>query len=73
MVETQIWEDLKTSGVAAANLTVNKPKKPIRMPKYLNLLLHSLGFLKRYLTEDEREPLLDKTPKIILNHKWPFI
>ena len=43
------------------------------MPKELDLLLHSLGFLKRYLTEAEREPQLDKMPKTIRNPKWPFI
>ena len=43
------------------------------MPKDLSLLLHSLGFMKIYLTEDEREPLFYKTPKIIRKKKWPFI
>ena len=42
----QIWEDLQTTGVSAENLTVKNLKKR-RIPKELNLFLHSLVFLKQ--------------------------
>ena len=73
MVAAQIWEDPKTTGVASANLTAKKSKNTRRTPKELNLLLDYLGFLKRYLTEAEKKPLLDKTPNTICKHNWPFI
>ena len=47
MVAAQICKDLQTTGVAAANLTVKKPKNPRRMPKELQLLLSSIGFMKQ--------------------------
>ena len=43
------------------------------MPKELELLLHSLGFLKQYLTESEGKTLIDKTTNTIFKHNWPFI
>ena len=43
------------------------------MPKELYLLLHSIGFMKKNLTEDERETHLEKTPKNIRKNNWPFI
>ena len=43
------------------------------MSKELNLLLHSMGFLRRYLTEAERETLLDNNLKTIHKHNRPFI
>ena len=69
----QILKDLKTAGVAATNITLKKQKTPRRIPKELDLLLNSLRFMKQYLTEPEREPQLNNTPKTIHNHNWPFI
>ena len=69
----QIWKDLKTAGVAATNITLKKKKNPRRIPKELDLLLNSLRFMKQYLTEPEREPQLNNTPKTIHNHNWPLI
>ena len=73
MAAAQILKDLKTAGVAATNITLKKQKTPRRIPKELDLFLNDLRFLKQYLTEAEREPHLNNTPKTIHNHNWPFI
>ena len=67
-----IWKDPQKHVLLIPILRSRTQKIPRRMPKELNLLLHSQVFLKRYLTEAERTTLDKKYPKYYTESQMVF-
>lgn len=64
-VAAQLFEDLQTTENEDAVLDDNKIN--------IDYFLQSLNFIKVYETEDRREPIFDRSPKILREWVWYYI
>lgn len=63
VVVATIWEDLQTTNIPRARITVLK----------FEAFLEALNFLYRYKRESEREAQFDKSPKTIRKWSWYYL